>query len=160
MLITTVGGASVSVTAEPPMPIYSYPGIIICTVTYDEPTLPDPVTLYSPGADVCVTMGTDGTCTRPDTDCGKAVNISATCDNNADTREATIRLFNIGVQDYSGVYNCTYQQQSDTAETSFINSKFLNIHFKMNYIIYVFNVINTIRIQFILKMYTIIYLTS
>ena len=114
-----MGGASVSVTAEPPMPISLYPGVIICTVTYDEPTLPDPITLYSPGAGLCVTMDTDGTCNRPpDTDCGKAVNVSVTCNNNADTREATIRLFNVGVEipDYYGTYRCEYQQQYDTTD--------------------------------------------
>ena len=114
-----MGGASVSVTAEPLMAITFYPGIIICSVTYDQPTLPDPITLYSPGAGLCVTMDTDGTCNKPtDTACAKAVNVSVTCNNNADTREATIRLFNIRLEhpDYYGTYRCEYQQQYDTTD--------------------------------------------
>ena len=115
-----MGGASVSVTAEPPMPITPYSGVVVCTVTYDEPTLPDPITLYSPGAGLCVTMETDGTCNIPDTDCGKAVNISATCNNNGDTREVTIRLFNTRIifPDYFGIYRCDYGQQSGTTDLS------------------------------------------
>ena len=115
------------------MAITPYPGVIICTVTYDQPTLPDPITLYSPGAGLCVTMDTDGTCTRPDTDCGKSVNVSVTCNNNADTREATIRLFNIGLEypDYYGTYRCDYQQHYDTTDLS-------NLPCKCSLLLYMF----------------------
>ena len=115
-----MGGASVSVTAEPPMPITPYSGVIICTVTYDEPTLSGPIKLKSPLSSVCVTMDTDGTCTRPSTACGRADNISVTCNNNVDTREVTIRLFDSRLEFHGdfGIYRCDYGQQSDTTDLS------------------------------------------
>ena len=115
-----MGGASVSVTAEPLMPISWYSGVIICAVTYDEHTLSGPITLYSPGAGLCVTMDTDGTCNRPNTACGTDNTISVTCNNKADTRGVTIRLLDTRLEfpgDY-GTYTCNYQKLSETVKTS------------------------------------------
>ena len=122
MTLGSVDG-DVILTAEPPMPIWHFPGVIVCSVRHNQSSLPSPIKLNSPGRGLCVTMETDGTCSRPSTGCGTVGSISATC--TTIDRLSTIRMFNkafVGI-DFGG-YQCDYEDKCDTIQVTNTNSNY------------------------------------